>query len=34
MIVSEQLQPPLPPITRLCPDLVSDPSKRMLSALL
>src|SRR5215467_829641 len=34
MIVSEQLQPPLPPMIRLCPDLVSDPSSRMLSALL
>ena len=34
MIVSEQLQPPLPPIARLCPDLVSDPSSRIFSALL
>src|SRR5215472_3104394 len=33
MIVSEQLQPVRPPIAALCPDLVSDPSTRMFSAL-
>jgi len=34
MIVSEQLQPTFPPIAALCPDLVSEPSSRMFSALL
>src|SRR5258708_32992854 len=32
MIVSEQFQPPVPPITLLCPDLESDPSSMMFSA--